>query len=420
MSDFETITYEEDDGIVWVTLNRPDVLNAFNQKMRDELQSVWRGMRWNDDVRVVVLTGAGDRAFCTGIDREESLNPEIQQKALDEGRLVGYPTPWTYDDPGVELGPKANDMWKPVIAAVNGMVCAGAFYLLGEVEFVIAADHATFFDTHVTYGMTAGYEPIHMSSKVPFGELARMMLLGGSERMSAQRAVPDRDGLGDLPVGGAPRTGGVGGTPDCGLALARHSGHGARALGGARPVAKPSHRSRQLPLPHRERPTRAHQGPGALRRHTQGVAPALIRRVAAWLATRLRRRSPLSADSSLTSAATGTQCSQISTPVPPTNSVPQSGEHVPQTEHWAGTTAVTADAASLSPAMPERKLDDLLADTREVGAEILQHLCGDAVGFPDQTQQHVLGADVVVTELEPFAEGQLEHLLRTRCEGDVP
>ena len=188
VTDYETITYEEDDGIAWVTLNRPDVLNAFNKQMRAELQSVWRGMRWNDDVRVVVLTAAGDRAFCTGIDREESLNPEIQQKALDEGRLVDYPTPWTYDDPGVELGPKANDMWKPVIAAVNGMACAGAFYLLGEVEFIIAADHATFFDTHVTYGMTAGYEPIHMTPKVPFGELARMMLLGGSERMSAQRA----------------------------------------------------------------------------------------------------------------------------------------------------------------------------------------------------------------------------------------
>ena len=188
MSDFETITYKEDDGIAWVTLNRPDVLNAFNQKMRDELQSVWRGMRWNDDVRVVVLTGAGDRAFCTGIDREESLNPEIQQKALDEGRLVGYPTPWTYDDPGFELGPKANDMWKPVIGAVNGMACGGAFYMLGEVEFIIAADHATFFDPHTTFGMIAGYEPIQMLPKMPFGEIARMALLGSAERMSAQRA----------------------------------------------------------------------------------------------------------------------------------------------------------------------------------------------------------------------------------------
>jgi enoyl-CoA hydratase/carnithine racemase len=186
--DFETITYQEDDGIVWVTLNRPDVLNAFNQKMRDELKFVWRELRYNDDARVVVLTAAGDRAFCTGIDREESINPEIQQKALDSGKLVGYPTPWTYDDPGFELGPKANDLWKPVIAAVNGIACAGAFYMLGEVEFIIAADHATFFDPHVTFGMTACFESMHMLQKMPFHEIMRGALLGSSERMSAERA----------------------------------------------------------------------------------------------------------------------------------------------------------------------------------------------------------------------------------------
>ena len=56
-----------------------------------------------------------------------------------------------------------------MIAAVNGMACGGAFYMLGEVEFIIAADHATFFDPHVTYGMTAAFEPIHMLQKMPFG-----------------------------------------------------------------------------------------------------------------------------------------------------------------------------------------------------------------------------------------------------------
>jgi enoyl-CoA hydratase/carnithine racemase len=188
MAEFETITYEEDDGVAWVTLNRPEVLNAFNHQMEQELKSVWRAMRGNDDVRVAVLTGAGDRAFCTGIDRAESLNPEIQGEAAEAGKLAGFPTPWTYDDPGANLCPKANQMWKPVIAAVNGMACAGAFYLLGEVEFIIAAEHATFFDPHVTFGMTASYEPIHMMAKVPFQEVMRMSLLGSAERMSAQRA----------------------------------------------------------------------------------------------------------------------------------------------------------------------------------------------------------------------------------------
>ncbi len=84
--------------------------------------------------------------------------------------------------------PKTNDLWKPVIAAVNGMACGGAFYILGEVDFIIAAEHATFFDPHVTYGMPAAFEPIFLLHKMPFQEVMRMSLLGANERMSAARA----------------------------------------------------------------------------------------------------------------------------------------------------------------------------------------------------------------------------------------
>ena len=93
-----------------------------------------------------------------------------------------------YDDPGRDVGPKARDCWKPVIAAAQGMACGGAFYLLGEVEFVIASDAATFFDPHVTYGMTAAFEPIQILRKMPFQEIMRMSLFGSDERMSAERA----------------------------------------------------------------------------------------------------------------------------------------------------------------------------------------------------------------------------------------
>jgi enoyl-CoA hydratase/carnithine racemase len=105
-----------------------------------------------------------------------------------EHRIGSGSTPFHFDDPGDWIGPKANDLWKPVIAAVNGMACGGAFYMLGEVEFVIAAEHATFFDPHVTYGMCAAFEPIHMLQRMPLGEVMRMTLLGSHERMSAQRA----------------------------------------------------------------------------------------------------------------------------------------------------------------------------------------------------------------------------------------
>lgn len=179
MATYTTITFEAgDDGVAVVTLDRPERYNAFDATMCAELAALWRELRTDDAVRCVVLTGAGDKSFCTGIDREDVPADEASYDF----------DPFTYDDPGQRLGPKSNELWKPVIAAVNGMACGGAFYLLGEVEFIIAADHATFFDPHVTYGMPAVYEPTLMAARMPFGEVMRMSLLGNHERMSARRA----------------------------------------------------------------------------------------------------------------------------------------------------------------------------------------------------------------------------------------
>jgi len=142
--------------------------------MMRELHECWRGLRGNNDVRAVVLTGAGDKAFCTGLDRGEvdSLGPAEN-----------------YDEPGNWLPPKtAAELWKPVIAAVNGMACGGAFYLLGEADIIIAAEHATFFDPHTTYGMAAVFESMMMLQRMPIGEVLQMSLMGAHERMSARRA----------------------------------------------------------------------------------------------------------------------------------------------------------------------------------------------------------------------------------------
>ena len=191
--EFQTLSYEAREGVAWVTMNRPDVYNAFNYRMQVELKSVWRSARFDDRVRCIVLTGAGDKAFCTGIDRNEAMGHWSEDESQAGVAAVpiggaGTDSPWHFDDPGENIGPKSNDLWKPVIAAVNGMACGGAFYMLGEVDFIIAADHATFFDPHVTYGMTACFEPMHMLQKMPFHEIMRLSLLGARERMSAQRA----------------------------------------------------------------------------------------------------------------------------------------------------------------------------------------------------------------------------------------
>ncbi|MCW2916804.1 MAG: enoyl-CoA hydratase/isomerase family protein [Actinomycetia bacterium] len=186
MPDFTTLRYEEREGVAWVTLDRPEVLNAFDMVMMRELHECWRGLRDNDEVRAVVLTGAGDKAFCTGVDRDAAAIGDP-----DRPRDIGQrgATPLHMNDPGDWLSPKtAGQLWKPIIAAVNGMACGGAFYLLGEADIIIAAEHATFFDPHTTYGMAAVFEPMAMLQRMPIGEVLRMSLMGAHERMGAHRA----------------------------------------------------------------------------------------------------------------------------------------------------------------------------------------------------------------------------------------
>ncbi|MEW2632803.1 enoyl-CoA hydratase/isomerase family protein [Streptomyces sp. NPDC048389] len=165
---------DEDTGVALVTLDRPAKHNALDLETAAELGSVWRDFRHDASVRAAVVTGAGGKAFCTGVDR----SAEVPQP----------PSPYSVDDPLLTVGPKANDLWKPVIAAVEGMACGGAFYLLGESDFVIASHEATFFDPHTTYGMVSAYETVYMAQRMPAGEVARTALMGTAERLTARRA----------------------------------------------------------------------------------------------------------------------------------------------------------------------------------------------------------------------------------------
>jgi enoyl-CoA hydratase/carnithine racemase len=172
---YNTITVAKgDDHVATITLNRPEVYNAFNQQMCDEFTRVWREVRLDDDVHAVVLRANGEKAFCTGVDVKQGIERPTNA--------------WSQQDPGAQLGPKANHCWKPVICAINGMAAGGAFYWINESDVVICNDQATFFDPHVSYGMVAALEPIGLARRIPLGDALRIALMGLHERVGAATA----------------------------------------------------------------------------------------------------------------------------------------------------------------------------------------------------------------------------------------
>jgi len=121
MSDFETIIYQKQDSIAYVTLNRPQALNAYNIKMRDELYEVLGAIRDDADVRVAVFRGAGERAFCAGADLTEFLTAPSP--------LIARQVRWERDVWGLFLS-----LPQPLIAALHG-------YVLGSgIEIALCCD----------------------------------------------------------------------------------------------------------------------------------------------------------------------------------------------------------------------------------------------------------------------------------------
>jgi Enoyl-CoA hydratase/carnithine racemase len=174
--EYETILVERhDDGVATITLNRPEAMNAFNQRMREEFGAVWPELNADDDVRAIVLQAAGDRAFSTGVDVKQGLTHPANI--------------WAKRDPGEMLGPKSNRVWKPVVCAVQGMAAGGAFYWITESDIVICSEEATFFDPHVSYGMVAALEPIGLIHRIGASQALRIALMGLDERVTAQTAL---------------------------------------------------------------------------------------------------------------------------------------------------------------------------------------------------------------------------------------
>jgi enoyl-CoA hydratase/carnithine racemase len=175
-SAYTTIRYETTpDRIATITLDRPEALNAFDRTMCEEIRSAWRRIKDDPAVHAVVLRAAGDRAFCAG---------------LDVKKPYGQPDDvWNHEDPGELLSPKWQKVWKPVVCAVQGMCTAGAFYFLNEADVVICSTDATFFDSHVSFGLVSALEPVGLMRRIGLGETLRIALVGNDERVSAETAL---------------------------------------------------------------------------------------------------------------------------------------------------------------------------------------------------------------------------------------
>ena len=178
MTTYETLLTSVSNGVLTVTLNRPEKANSFNNAMIQDFHRLWYETREDAEINVIVLRAAKGKAFCTGVDVREGWRPPEQE-----------PGPFDYDDPGDWLGPKSNRVWKPFIIAVHGMAAGGAFYWLNESDITICSEEATFFDPHLKFGKLSSVEPVGALGRIPYQEISRMVLMADRERISAQTAL---------------------------------------------------------------------------------------------------------------------------------------------------------------------------------------------------------------------------------------
>lgn len=163
------------DGIALVTLNRPEALNSINGALRLELLDLWSALDARKDVKVIVLTGAGDKAFCTGADLKERSNRTTEEMVHDRHYLVSKST-----------SALAN-VSKPVIAAIKGYCMAGGFEMVLQCDISIAADNAIFSLPECTHGFFPGGGACQRLPRLIGYQLARELIFTG-RRWDAKEA----------------------------------------------------------------------------------------------------------------------------------------------------------------------------------------------------------------------------------------
>ncbi|MEY4645703.1 MAG: hypothetical protein RLZZ596_2534 [Pseudomonadota bacterium] len=171
-----TISIEVCDHIATVTLNRPEAMNALDPESVEQLHAIWQKVSSDSDIRVVILTGAGDRSFCTGADLKKTQPPSETFAELHFGSVRPTPSLAT-----LQIG-------KPVIGAINGFALGGGLELALQCDIRIASDGAKFGLPEVCIGSIPGAGGTQRIVRAIGQSDAMLMLLTGA-RIDAQEAL---------------------------------------------------------------------------------------------------------------------------------------------------------------------------------------------------------------------------------------
>ena len=173
----EGVLYEKQDGVARITLNRPERGNSLAPGMQAIFRAIWAEVREDDDIRVAIVSAAGERHFCTGFDVGEADSEDADD--VFSNRPLAEAVHWS---------PHQNRVWKPVICVVNGLCVGGGLHFVVDADIVVASENAAFMDAHVNVGMVGALENVGLARRLPLGSALRMTLMGRHYRMPARRA----------------------------------------------------------------------------------------------------------------------------------------------------------------------------------------------------------------------------------------
>ncbi len=179
------VLYEKNDGVAIVTMNRPEVRNALNPEMLCRLTEAWQDINDDDDVRVAILTGAGDKAFCAGADLNKLIRmlqgARPPENEWDERIKADYTILYR----GVLRNYYVK---KPLIAAVRGFCVAGGTEILTTTDIRIASDDARFGLAEVKWGLfPGGGSTVRLPRQISYCNAMEILLTG--EQLSAADAL---------------------------------------------------------------------------------------------------------------------------------------------------------------------------------------------------------------------------------------